>query len=106
MQTWVIVARNRGLTLLLPDLARTELLALRPDAVDLLDEFTEHPHVLLVQLSGSEREAIEITLADRQAFDVLAAWITELCRRRGWPALSADPGRLRRLAPDLDIDQI
>jgi hypothetical protein len=27
-----------------------------------------------------------------------------VARRRGWPVLTTDPGRLQRIAPDLDVD--
>jgi hypothetical protein len=26
-----------------------------------------------------------------------------LARQRGWPVLTSDPGRLQRIAPDLDV---
>lgn len=106
LQAWVTVARNRGLTLLLPELARTEVLTLRPEATEILDALAAHPHVLHVSLADPDRETIEAHLSSANAFDVLAAWVIRLCRQRGWAALSADPGRLHRLAPDLDIDQL
>jgi hypothetical protein len=50
--------------------------------------------------------AIEKHLADTDTCDVLASWVIHLCRQRGWPALTADPGRLHRLASDLATDQL
>jgi hypothetical protein len=37
-------------------------------------------------------------------FDVLAGWVIHACRQRGWPALTIDPARLRRLDPTVPID--
>lgn len=106
IQVWLNVARAHGLTLLVPDLARTEIDALRPDSAGSLDELAQHPQVLVVQLGGVDRAAIEKHLTDTDTCDVLASWVIHLCRHRGWPALTADPGRLHRLAPDLETDQL
>ncbi len=106
VQAWITVARAQGLTLLVPELARAEILALRPDTTSLVDELAGHPHVLVVPLTSADREAIEEHLRDTDTCDVLASWVIHLCRQRGWSALTADPGRLRRLAPDLETDQL
>jgi hypothetical protein len=34
----------------------------------------------------------------------MAGHVVYVTRARGWPALSADPGRLRRVDPALEID--
>lgn len=83
------VAHTRGLTLLLPTLARVEILTLRPKAAG---------------LSGSDREAIEARIAVSGTCDVLATWVVHASHQRGWPALSADPTRLRRVDPTVEID--
>lgn len=106
IQAWITVARTRGLTLLVPELARAEILALRPDTTSLVDELARHPHILLVPLTSADRAALEEHLSDTTTCDVLASWVIHLCRQRGWPALTFDPGRLRRLAPDLETDQL
>lgn len=106
IQAWLTVARTHGLTLLVPELARTEIDELRPDFVGVLDELAQHPQVLVVPIASGDRAAIEKHLADTACCDVLASWVIHLCRRRGWPALTADPGRLHRLAPDLATDQL
>lgn len=106
VQAWITVARTQGLTLLVPELARVEILALRPDTTSLVDELARHPHVLVVPLTSDDSTAIEKHLSDTNTCDVLASWVVHLCRQRGWPALTSDPGRLRRVAPDLDADQL
>ena len=106
IQSWVGWARTRGLTLLLPDLARIEILTLRPDAAELVEDLTGHPHVLIARLDGAERDGVEVLLEQTGTCDVLAAWVAVLCRRRGWPTLSGDPARLRRIAPDLDVQPL
>jgi hypothetical protein len=104
IQAWVGVARTRGLTLLLPELARVEILMLRPDATGLVDDLATHPHVLVAELTAGGRSAIETRFADTGTCDVLAAWVVQACHQRGWSALSADPGRLHRLDPRLEVD--
>jgi hypothetical protein len=106
IQAWITVARTQGLTLLVPELARAEILALRPDSTRGVDELARHPHILVVPLTSAARAAIELHLSDTDTCDVLASCVIQLCRERGWPALTSDPGRLRRLAPDLEIDQL
>jgi len=90
------------LTLVVPDLARTEVLALRPDTGPLLDRLAAHPRVLLGALTDELRAAIEDHLASTAAMDVLAGWVARLRRQRGRAPLTRDPGRLHRLPPDLD----
>ena len=97
-------ARVRGLTYFLPALAIAEVQVLRPEAGVLLDELASHPHVIVGRLGATEAAAVERLLEATSTFDVLAAWVAQACRQRGWPALSADPGRLRRVDPTLDID--
>jgi hypothetical protein len=104
LRAWVGVARARGLTLLLPTLARVEILTLRPEAAGLVGELTAHPHVLIAELSGSDREAIEARIAASETCDVLATWVVHASHQRGWPALSGDPTRLRRVDPTVEID--
>ncbi|MDQ2709117.1 MAG: hypothetical protein M3Z25_16420 [Actinomycetota bacterium] len=100
------MARTKGLTLLVPELASAEILALRPDTTSLVDELARHPQVLFLPLTSADRQAIEEHLSDTDTCDILASWVIHLCRQRGWSALTADPGRLRRLAPDLETDQL
>ena len=49
IQAWVGWARTPGLTLLLPDLARTEILTLHPDAAGLFDDLCRRGRALGIQ---------------------------------------------------------
>jgi hypothetical protein len=99
-------ARVRGLTYFLPSLALIEVQILRPDTGALLDELASHPHVIVGRLDAADAEAIEQQLQATNTFDVLAGWVVHACHQRAWPALSLDPGRLRRVDPTLEIDLI
>jgi len=70
----------------------------------LLDDLAAHPHVSIGQLGPPDAAAVERLLEATGTFDVLAAWVAHAGKQRGWPALSADPGRLRRIDPTLEID--
>jgi len=43
-------------------------------------------------------------LDESRAWDGIAGQVILVARHRGWPVLTTDPGRLQRIAPDLDID--
>lgn len=103
---WLGAARVRGLTYYLPSLAITEVRVLRPDADILLDELAAHPHVVLGRLDAADAAAVEQLLDRSGTVDVLAGWVVHACRQRGWPALSTDAGRLRRVDPAVEIDPL
>jgi len=103
---WLGAARVRGLTYYLPSLAITEVRVLRPDADVLLDELVAHPHVVLGRLDAADAAAVEQLLDTSGTVDVLAGWVVHTCRQRGWPALSTDPGRLRRVDPAVEVDPL
>jgi hypothetical protein len=43
-------------------------------------------------------------LVEAKAWDGTAGHVILVARQRGWPVLTTDPDRLRRIAPDLDVD--
>lgn len=45
-------------------------------------------------------------LAESGAWDGTAGHVVLVARQRGWPVLTADPDRLRRIAPDVDVDEL
>lgn len=47
-----------------------------------------------------------LALTEADMFDATAGHVVHVARQRGWPALSADPGRLRRVHPSIEIDLI
>ena len=63
--------------------------------------------MIVGQLGTTDAAAVEQQLEATSTFDVLAGWVVHACRQRilwGWPALTADPGRLQRVNPDVDVD--
>ncbi len=88
----------------LPTLALTEVRAVRPDAGPLLADFLGHPSVVLGELDAAAAGQVDQLLIRAGVFDALAGHVAHIARTRGWPALSADPGRLSRVDPDIDID--
>lgn len=106
IQSWVIVAADLGLTLYVPSLARTEVETLRPAATVLLENLTSSPQVVVGRLDPDAAHVVEKLLTDTGTFDVTAAWVVHVCRQRSWPALSADPGRLHRIDPDVQVDLV
>lgn len=104
-RAWLDTAYVMATSLYVPDLAFTELLALRPDAVADLDDVRTHPSIVVKTMSPDERTGVEQSLAAAEGvFDVLAGHVVHVAATRGWPVLTTDPSRLRRLAPDLEID--
>ncbi len=106
MQTWVAAAGGLGLSLLVPELAVTEVLALRPDQETTVGDLLAHPQVLLDRLTTADRQQIDALLGRVAAFDVLAGWTAHRARERGWSTLSADPQRLHHVDPALDVDPV
>lgn len=104
IQSWLAVAPVLGLTFLLPELAVTEARTLRPHADALVGELVDHPHVVLTDMSSADAAGVEELLAASRNFDVVAGWVVYLCRQRGWNALTTDPGRLRRIDPQVPTE--
>ncbi|HWR48391.1 MAG TPA: hypothetical protein VN327_12400 [Pseudonocardiaceae bacterium] len=61
---------------------------------------------MLADLGPAEAAAVDAPQQAAGVFDPLASWVVHACRQRGWPALTDDPGRLRRIDPDLPIDML
>jgi predicted nucleic acid-binding protein len=101
---WLDTARLVGLALYLPTLVLAEVRAVCPDAGGELAELLGHPGVILGELDATAAAQVEQLLTEAGAFDALAGHIIHIARTRGWPVLTADPSRLRRIAPDLDLE--
>jgi uncharacterized membrane protein YhfC len=104
MQTWFGIAWELQLSFYVPAFARTEAMLLHPDTEPLIETLTRAPYVVLADLRPAEAAAVDTRQQAAGVFDPLAAWVVHACRQRGWSAISADPGRLRRVDPDLPID--
>ncbi len=101
---WFDIAPTLGLTLYLPSLALAEVRAVRPDAAPLLADLLTHPSVIVGELDATAARQVDQLLLDADVFDSCAGHVVHVARTRGWPALSTDPGRLRRMDPDVQID--
>ncbi len=101
---WFDIAPTLGLTLYLPSLALAEVRAVRPDAASLLADLLTHPSVIVGELDATAARQVDQLLLDADVFDSCAGHVVHVARTRGWPALSTDPGRLRRMDPDVQID--
>lgn len=101
---WFDIAPTLGLTLYLPNLALAEVRAVRPDAAPLLADLLTHPSVVVSELDAAAARQVDQLLLDADVFDGCAGHVVHVARTRGWPALTADPGRLRRVDPEVQLD--
>lgn len=104
MQTWFGIAWELQLSFYLPAFARSEAMLLYPRAEPVIETLARAPYVLLADLGPAEAAAVDARQQAAGVFDPLASWVVHACRQRGWPAVSTDPGRLRRIDPGLPID--
>ncbi|MGH3854196.1 MAG: hypothetical protein ACRDR6_12020 [Pseudonocardiaceae bacterium] len=101
---WFATAKTTGLTLYLPTLALAEVRAVRPDAGPQLAEVLGHPSVVIGELDAAAAEQVDQLLLATEVFDGCAGHVVHIARTRGWPTLTADPGRLHRVDPALELD--
>ncbi|MGH3810065.1 MAG: hypothetical protein ACRDRU_26285 [Pseudonocardiaceae bacterium] len=104
MQTWFSIAWELQLSFSLPTFARNEAMLLHPATEPLIETLARAPYVVLANLGTADAAAIDTTQQAAGVFDPLASWVVHACHQRGWPAVSTDPDRLRRIDPDLPID--
>lgn len=55
-------------------------------------------------VDAANARQVDRLLTKADMFDAMAGHVVHVARQRSWPALSADPGRLRRIDPGLEID--
>lgn len=101
---WFATMRTLSLPMYLPALALAEVRVVRPDAGPQLAEVLGHPSVVLGELDAAGAGQVDTMLLDADVFDGCAGHVVYIAQQRGWPALTADPGRLHRVSPDLDVD--
>jgi hypothetical protein len=101
---WFDTAWTLSVPLYLPTLALAEVRAVRPDAVPRLAEIVGHPSVVLGELDAVAADQVDRLLVAADVFDGCAGHVVHIARTRDWPALTADPGRLRRIDPTVQMD--
>lgn len=88
-------SQTAGIVLYLPTLALAEVRAVRPDAGAELAEVLGYSMVVLGELDAANARQVDQMLTSADVFDATAGHVVHIARQRRWPALSADPGRLR-----------
>lgn len=104
--SWLAASSRLGMTIWIPELARTEVLTLHRHLLPQLLALAAHPQVLIVPAGPTDAAEAVALLDQAQAFDPAAALTVLVARCRGWPVLSGDPHRLLRLDPDITIEAI
>lgn len=103
---WLDTARILNIPLYLPTLALTEVRAVLPASGPVLADLLGHSSVVLGELDAATADQVDQLLVDGGVFDGLAGHVVLVARRRGWPVLTTDPGRLRRVDPAVTVDQL
>lgn len=107
MSSWYALAWELQLTFLVPPGTRNEALLLRPDAADLINVLLAAPYVVT---AASPDESTRQQLVDVQeqarVYDPHSVLTAYLARTRGWPVLSADPARLHRITPNVEVEPL
>jgi hypothetical protein len=104
--SWVAVALDVASILYVPSLAMAEVRALRPDLTSVIEDLALHPSVIVRGLTDPDEPVaaeVEHLLERTGVYDVLAGHVVHTATRRGWDAMTSDPGRLRRLEPDIGL---
>lgn len=66
-----------------------------------------HPSVVLGELdavAADQVDQVDQLLLAADVFDGCAGHVVHVARTRDWPALTSDPGRLRRIDPAVQVD--
>jgi hypothetical protein len=114
MQSAVWVALEEGLVLSVPATALTEAWARSHSGDhDVLDVLLGLPITVVDPLDADEARRTGRLLAasseqvgEDAAADVRTGHVVHTARRRGWPVLTAVPESLRRLDPELEVDEL
>ncbi|HJT03994.1 MAG TPA: PIN domain-containing protein [Pseudonocardiaceae bacterium] len=107
MDSWLAVAKELGIVLYVPALAVIEVrtvCAVYPHTDTLLARLLDHPSVIHSVLSSADARKVIHLLDESGAWDGIAGHVILMARQRGWPVLTTDPDRLRRIVPDLHLD--
>jgi hypothetical protein len=106
MAAWLATAKLTGLVLYLPALALIEARAVFPDRASTLNRMLGEAQVVHQELDPADAPKVATLLAQARVFDATAGHVVLVARQRGWSVLTAHPGRVLRVAPDLDVDEL
>lgn len=103
---WAAVEQNN--VLVVPTTTLTTAWARIPtQAHPVLEVLLGLPNTVLDILNGSTAHEVGLLLAARGSGGELAAGHVVWCaRQRGWPILTANPGPLRQLDADVDLEEL
>jgi hypothetical protein len=103
---WVMVEQNN--VLVVPTTALTAAWAQIPtEARPVLEVLLGLPNTVLEVLDGATAHEVGLLLAAASGSSELAVGHVVWCaRQRGWPVLTAAPGPLSQLDPDVDIEEL
>jgi hypothetical protein len=106
IDAWLATAAAEGIVLYLPALALAEVRAVYPDAEGWLSDLLSLPWVVHAELSPQDALTVAQMLIESRRWDASAGHVILVARQRGWPVLTTDPGRLQRIALDLDMNEL
>jgi hypothetical protein len=64
------------------------------------------PNTVIQDLSPAAAQESGLLLASSGQDDIVAGQVVTTARRRGWPAVTGDPGALRKLDPRVPIEEM
>lgn len=109
-RAFLVAAVELGMTFPTPSTALLQAwAAVPPEARALLELFLDAPAVIVEDLGASTaaRAGVHAHPAHRiGSFDVAAAHAVDVATTRGLPILTAEPGPLRSIDPDVEIEEL
>lgn len=108
MQSAVWVALEESLVLAIPATALAQAWAQAdPAGHDALEVLLGLPITVIDPLEAAQTRPVgELLAAAAAAADVRAGHVVHVARRRSWPVITAAADSLRRLDPELDVEEL
>lgn len=107
MQSAVWVALEESLVLAVPATASAQAWAQAdPAGHDALEVLLGLPITVIDPLDAAQTRPVGELLAAAAAVDVRAGHVVHVARRRGRPVITAAADSLRRLDPELDVEEL
>ena len=102
---WAAVEENVVLAVPSTALGRAWSL-LEPDHHAALQVLLDLPNTVIDQLDPAAAQESGLLLAASGQDDLVSAQVAASAKRRGWPAVTGDPGALRKLDPSVPIEEL